>query len=622
MRAVRETIEPRLRHRLGRATLAGVGLLLAASVLYLSLRSSLQPDTIQDLRWETGRYSLSYRVQNSIDLNAITALSAGQSYSSHPLATKMGFSGTLNILTKDYSSLHLWLEKASADAIEVGANSSQDIRAVLPELAEPISLVQDQEGRFLTLSFPKSCRTICQQMWGALLAPLQIVAPPSAAMQTWETEEKSLDATLAYRYERSPSQVLKTRLSLASFYPLRAIASKLQSQAEGLTRITRGDRGALHELESHLSFALQNQGHSIYSRAEQMELHWLDQRIQEPQTAEVSAPLPWQAGALDKQAEAIAIAEAWRRELGTSGFSELSQQLTADLNHEEELALYKKIRAFFWVHPKESSLFLETLVQAPYNSRTHRLVAVALGRVGHPQAQAVLREAIRRRLAESKEVLNFLPLLAQTDQPDAESLSYLEELAHGQGSEQRTAYLSYGQILGTYAKIQPQAAQEKLLRMTQELKQSSPKQRPLILDAMGNSGQIDFFPAIREVLQGDQDPSVLIAGLLALRRMDSLEVRNYLIEKTRSQEDGVAAAAWNSLSDQTYDPRLEPKARALLLGHGELSSQLAALEWVWQHRKAQPDRAELFERLRSDATRADVLKQKAQAYAEALGSQD
>lgn len=589
---------------------------LAAAVVYLRFLETPEVEQRADqttVGWQTGAYDLQFTVANQFDLATVVGIASQQTPKSQMSESTMGLKGLLSFKNLDGAKARLWFENVKFDSIQYDGQSSHDLDAVVAEMRVPVELGKMSNGAYTGLHFSETCKQICQRVWGAILASMQVTRSTLSTDQEWQAQETNLDATLLFAYKKNEASMQKTLLSISEFIPLKPIESRIEASVGGTYLFDYQPKG-IHGMNGSVEFAFMYQGSKVYSRKEIIKLRRAGTLPDEPQFEGRTLLVKWIPGALDAASERIAREDAWRRELGEENLDTLKSALERELGKDEEIELYKKIRAFLYFHPERSRDFLAELVTGDYNGNANRLVAVALGRVGHPEAQSTLNEAFETRVAQGKEALNFIPLLAQTENPSAATVEFLEKLSDAPGPHQSTAILAYGQVLGALATSDPQRAEEKLNRILDLAEES--ERRDVYYDAIGNSAQPSSFSRLKVLLEKETNMDALAIGMKALRRMNDPAAMAYLIAGTQHAQAKIQTACWESLASHPYDASLEQAAKQLLKVSSNEHIQLAALGWIWEHRKAVSDVKDLFEQLRKNDQLAPVVRQQAQSYAD------
>lgn len=195
------------------------------------------------------------------------------------------------------------------------------------------------------------------------------------------------------------------------------------------------------------------------------------------------------------------------------------------------------------------------------------LVFDLLANVGHPEAQAALRELIAdpalRGRADAPGLVQRLVLLRD---PEPETVDFLAaRYAAEDGPSRRATAAALGATLGRLAERDPARVAAPADRLVRDLGAASdPDERRALLTAAGNAGLDSFVPEVRRALAAPA-PEVRAAAARALRRMGGPAETDALLATLTADEDAaVQRAAATALAERSLtDEQLLALAEAL-----------------------------------------------------------
>lgn len=515
-----------------------------------------------------------------------------------PIEATMTVSGYLDINSQSPRIMQLSLSNTKLDlGIETKNQQANAVDGIQHQMGFSVDVVTKANGAFQTVKFNPQCEVICQQIWSAILPELQLIEPKARDLNQWSLAENSFFGNYDAQYHRSDDRLKKTKSNYSGLGFLKN--ATFAASIDNMTSTTLAfDNGLIKTLDSDDTIDVSDpQGEKVYHHSNRLKLHLVASRSAPPiqvsqvAPADTAAIFSWQAGALETFAEQKAIESAWRRELGTTTLAQIRQALTQQQNKDEEVVLYKKIRAFFKFHPESCADFVDDLVKGDYNGKAHTMIAVALGRVGHTQAQATLRSAIDQRIEQNRPVRNYLALLAQSSHPSADTIHYLQQMAVLQNPDLHdSAVLALGTSLGNLATIDPDQAQTIADDYARKLKnEKNNDEKSLIIAMLGNAGLESSYQVLADIIAQEKDPELIEGAIYALRFQKSRESHALLLELTHHKNASLVSAATKSLHYHDFSQDTASRMLELANQQNEPSVRGAAIDWLWENRSQMPN---------------------------------
>ncbi len=242
--------------------------------------------------------------------------------------------------------------------------------------------------------------------------------------------------------------------------------------------------------------------------------------------------------------------------LGSMGVPEIlkrAHELEATTDKgEPELEIFEKVRAFAIVHPERLAELDAALTKETQSSIFYRGGMLALGQLGTPAAQALVRREIQAKVAAGDWEGNvfLMPLLAEPEMPEEANDALLRALrADSVKYDIRvSAHLSLGRMADQLKTVAPARANTIVDEYAAMLPAAKTREdRGLVIDALANSSSARL-PGIFKAELASSDTERQAAALYALRLVRSRESAALLAAAaTGSKDGGVRRAAAEAL---------------------------------------------------------------------------
>lgn len=413
-----------------------------------------------------------------------------------------------------------------------GAESSE-ARALLQALRAPFHVTQSALGELQTVVFSPTAPQAARQLLKTLLSLLQCVRHRRETSR-WDTAEDDLVGTIQARYRQVSGAVEKRVLSVQS-----AEASVGRATPGGTLRYVFDAHG-LVKATGERTLQLTLEGKSFSRSAVQLQLQRL--RIAP------HSPLPAIPEALASSPERLSTrlspAERTRAIHRSALGRETTQSLSAALTLAEQSPakvnegdLFVKLRALFVLQPTQAETFLPRLLTVPAESKSLRILTLALSAANTQEAQRTLVAAARQRLGEYSFTQAVLPTLVEQAQWTSEAETLVRELAERGDDTGKMAVFLVGSAVHTLALGEPERAERLLALLLSRLERArDADERRLALGALGNAGQRKTLPRLLPFL-ADSDPLTRAEAADALRLIVTDDTTERLCTLLRSDPE-------------------------------------------------------------------------------------
>lgn len=234
----------------------------------------------------------------------------------------------------------------------------------------------------------------------------------------------------------------------------------------------------------------------------------------------------------------------------------------------------------------------ERLLAKDTKEATARALASALGAAGNKEAQRALADALGSKEVPASVKNDAAISLGLTEKPTADARAALKSAASGSGDVAQTATLALGNMAASLAKEGGDAKDivDDLLAKLEAA--TTPDQKVLFLDALGNTGDPRALPAIRaHVASGDG--SVRAAAVSALRFQKAPEVDPLLLVVVRDPEVLVRKAVLSAIAQREVAPLL-PALEHVLHEDPIADLRKTAIRILARHVDTVPEAAQLL----------------------------
>jgi hypothetical protein len=450
-----------------------------------------------------------------------------------------------------------------------GQEASAAADMLREELSRDLLIVADRQGRVRTVQLDPKMNDLSQSYARALLSLMQCVLPdrPSASPSRWTALEDDRNGQYIAQYEAEKSQPADGILSLRKRKirylqprrPLQASNSEARPTVlpAGVLMIRFGrERGALVSLNGAETQTLAIRGTKVGRSVSRLQLQLLRQeKVASAELGALRQAMAQHAGrSVARRLSATESSEEsekaiQQRELGSSTL----ESLLADLAKEEAEAardpnsaslatpLYLKIKALIYLHPEQCGRLGTLLASADPASMTASILTGALSAVGHPQAQAVLVDALRGGSRSPAAVEQGIAALAGVPHPTALAEAALrQESVHAPTQDlQVMAQLGLGTMARNLSDTEPARANKIVDEIAGKLRVTSNKEEARLgLMALGNAGSARALPALAR-FSSDRSPMLRASAVAALRWIEDPVVDARLIRGLLSDRDAT-----------------------------------------------------------------------------------
>jgi HEAT repeat protein len=311
-----------------------------------------------------------------------------------------------------------------------------------------------------------------------------------------------------------------------------------------------------------------------------------------------------------------------RSELGgatlESLLDELSKAEASTDGQKSFTRLYLKFKALIFIRPESSENIGRVLTSAAPGGATMRVLAEALGAVGHTRAQEALVSAIRARPDDWPALAILIPALGTLISPTDKAEQTLRELANSSRPEiASTAQLSLGIMARDMSEDAPERAARIVEWASHELESapSAEAKRQMLL-VLGNAGSARSLPAVASYLR-DPEPTLRAAAASALRWIPPGEADRLLLTALASDADAdVRLEAAIALGLRATEGANFAVQKQVFFADGDVKVRLAVLRNLWKARESFPEARRLVREAAAKDTAAAVRKAAAEIIAD------
>ncbi len=495
----------------------------------------------------------------------------------------MGASQELDKLVFDVSgTLELAVARVDGDSavarvrlVEVGLRGKSRGQLITPEqfsatkktLMHGVLVRLDTDGRHPFVDLTGAEDPQGTEMLRFLVAALQTTMPGDDSA-TWVAEERDPTGTYdaSYRVTSRGSggfKFEKTKTGYRDSMPTsgRSRFMTFAAKSEGLFVGGVGADGWLSELSGQeLAQAFVGDETPISAVTTKIKVTGRGTRIFTPDEVKslARAPMPDENSGTPKRRfdpeRLRANAEATLGNMTVADVVKRGKELEAtkkDGGGDGELEIFEKIRAFAIVHAERMGEIEAAIGVETQDSVFYRGAMLALGQLGTPAAQAVVRREIEAKLKKGDWESNvfLLPLLAEPEVPEEANDELLRSLRGDRAPpEVRTsAHLSLGRMADQLRTVAPLRAARIVDEYAGELITANTREgRSLMLDTLANSAS----PRLPQILKSEldsKDPDRQAGAVYALRLVRTKESLERSAQALESKDEDVRKAAAESL---------------------------------------------------------------------------
>ncbi|WP_437755722.1 HEAT repeat domain-containing protein [Sorangium sp. So ce1389] len=498
--------------------------------------------------WPEGKalaYDVELRIEGRSNLVALTTIDATAAerqlgWRGHSAAAHL----TLIIMrrARDELAIYVRREKSEARVDDRGTTDEQTMSK------RPVVATVDDHGAFKSIRFPSDMAAVTRNNLRHALALAQVRLPEAGSMQSgteWSITEDAPNGPFQVKYivahvDGGHMALVKTVTAAPG-----ARAATAAGRFDGVFDAARGRLLALRG-ERRLTIAVG--GEPVTEETASVALRL---------TGEV--PAPAEAAELATQAGLIMSSDlagsdellrahrrALEKRLGIDGAESLLAQLRANpgASMKELQKTYLKLVALCTLNADECMSLAKELTNFPPVTQAFAAIATALAKVGTPEAQKALVDAMNTAASDPEVVVRLLPHLAMVERPTLESEQYVHRLAQEGGDAQvrGTAWLALGSI-GHHARAEASARAVQIGRELGEQLASATndEERQLFLGALGNVGEPSQLEGIVAYLDHD-DTLLRERAVNALRFIEAPAARDALMRKAADDVNDIIRA--------------------------------------------------------------------------------
>jgi HEAT repeat protein len=488
--------------------------------------------------------------------------------------------------------------------LSVNSVSDEDKAAEIEKnLHTDIQATQLKNGRIAAVWFDSTVSKVSQHFIRTLLASLQCVLPETSGLgaTTWQTIEDDPNGRFQARYDmisRTGSRKGKQASSSSpSFRKSKTayVSSKQKSSRQkkellqlvkpsGTLNIRWNKRdGIIHSMEGAERQNIYVNMRQVGKASNTIHLQYLSARMLGNAERE---QLSDERNAHIRTAQQVSLSETesaqhiqktiQKAELGNATFDSLLTELfkveQARIKGEKynDTRIYLKFYALIYLHPEVCGTIGTLLSNADPSSVTRSVLAGALSRIGHKEAQEALMVAIKAKRDDPKSVFALILPLREIPEPTQQLVDFVQELAFHSTLWQisSAAQLALGSMARNLADIAPVRSDkivQPFLHMLDTSVSLSVRRQCLLV--LGNAGTIHAMPAI---LRRASDT------LAEIRAVAASALR--WIEQPRA--DSMLCALL--VADKDSAVRMEA---AIALGYRDMNEAVLTIEAITYHKE-------------------------------------
>jgi hypothetical protein len=374
------------------------------------------------------------------------------------------------------------------------------------------------------------------------------------------------------------------------------------------------DQKGLESMSAAETLLISKKGQKVLRQS--VKFHMAPASGPEPGTVRDPQPLTWlsyRPGFVTDYQDPKLDEQIRKQELGNVTESDILNALPSISSKEAEVDWYRKVRAFIYRHPDRVEAFIPLLEEASLDSVAMRVVAPALGRIGHKESQATLRRLISLRVDAGRPSAPLFPLLVQTSTPVPETTQFVRTMIESNDPLVRSsAILAYGNLAATTRRVDPESRTQIISHLRHMLSsEKDPDLLRTLIFAAGNSESQEFLTDLVHIIERTSDPSIKGHGLEAIGALVGDQAFAKLREYLKAPDPALKRHALIGLFHQPYDAQLAGEISQLAKTHQNSEVRIAALDWVYRHREQMVSASGLFQEIRDRDSDQEVRKRAA-----------
>lgn len=416
-----------------------------------------------------------------------------------------------------------------------------------------LTIEDSQAGQRFGLSSTQS--TLETSVWLAFYAAIQTHIPTESS-SNWTIVEDTESISYEANYVWSKQTLSKQRASIRGH---EFQGSKITvSLGPNETWLANFEGHKLKDLRISQSLTVKNAENVFYENYLKLNLVAKNNAgDNEPNKITISPNFQWQRQVLNQATKQKSFEDIYKAETEGKAITSdsIKSRLKAVHSKDDEVALYKDTRSYFYRNPGATKDFEDDLVEDSLGQLGLQIVGVAIGSVGHAEAQETLRNVIQRRIENKATINNYLSLLSQARSPEKVTMDFLVTLSTKQEPELReAAMLSYGTSLSNYKDKDSLDAAKRGARLLDNFAKASNKDKLLIVDTLGNSELTESVPLLAENIKTlSRGDTLRSTSIEALRMIDSSSARSILWELLESGDPEDSLQALRALKYQKWE---------------------------------------------------------------------
>jgi hypothetical protein len=432
-----------------------------------------------------------------------------------------------------------------------------------------VLLTVDSNGALRSMHFDPKAPDFFKHQFQWLLTHAQPTLPSTEAQRNagrWEAVEPTTLGQARGSYETNaehPLTVNRVREGYTKLYVAAEQKGALPQKLDSSARFTFSEAGHL-EAMNHQERLLAHDGAGavLVDSAELLQL-----TLREVSRFTPPADLGLAARTEERKPGVITVsADLEQRQLQQRAAGLTMELLKADLLKHAQGGLMPDMNRWLWratgllkLEPARCGELAAVFARPEMGAQARAVVLDLLAGAGHAQAQAVLRDLLETPAAQADEThyALFLQRLGMIDAPTPESMEYLARKhatarAGQQESVRSASAYALGAAVGRLPVEDAQAGTYNRLLQEELAAASTSAERVTYLRSMGNAGRPENESAILSHV-ADSDPQVRAAVAAALRKGDSPDSTQALLQLVRASERPVQAEALTALSERYLD---------------------------------------------------------------------
>jgi HEAT repeat protein len=505
-----------------------------------------------------------------------------------------------------------WLLRAGFSSTELRQSLSRPDQRVTQPLDGTFMIRVGRDCRFTAKGYPPDWEPITRRFVATVLGTFEFAVDPTGPSLHWDIEQADALGTYAARYNAvalSDGALQMTKVKTRYLGNERAnslLDFKVQLvDATAEARLDRGGRW-LRSVNGHEQVRISVQGSVLADLAQRYELTRDDARFNKPDQGVQMAALDWQdpfamaaTAAADEPVDPaiakLAVDAALNR------FSEIYFKTPGGDAYAAGLFLAQWLKA----HPEQAAHLVALIREGGIPERLRPATFMALQLCGTPQARAALMTALADESMTEMDRARAAFALSDVPHPTQEAADALVKAASDSQPQvvSGTSVRALGHLTERARTLDPEMQQELQRTLSRELATASDDSRTIdVVDAIGNSGDTHFLPALEERL-ADGSPAMREHAARALRRMAPPEAMAPLLTRLEVETDpSVQIAIVDTLAElRVREPDAIALANQQLVAQPTPEVRAALIRWLGAAAADQPGaRAALIAQFRRE----------------------